>query len=116
MEPNIVEIYVDRTTKGILEYCPASGMVGDGEDLPEDAIFITQININDVIEEAEEETKMIMICPHVEHCCADECIHVEEHEADETCEKDCFVYDYKGGCFVAEFTPLDDVGDEEEIG
>lgn len=113
MEPNIVEIYVDPTTKGILEYCPASGMVGDGEDLPEDAIFITQININDVI--ADAESKVIMICPDAKDCNETAfCPHAEEHEDRTTCSLGCGPD--VGGCFVAEFTPVDDVGDEEEIG
>lgn len=112
-EPNIVEIYVDRTTKGILEYCPASGMVGGGEDLPEDAIFITQININDVIEKAEEETKMIMICASAKKCSVDFCPHNKEHEELLDCEATCG--QENAVCFVAEFTPVDDIGDEEEI-
>ena len=51
-EPNIVEIYIDILSRDVLTYIPAADMLDNGEDLPEDAIFITQININDVVNEA----------------------------------------------------------------
>jgi len=54
-EPNIVEIYVDPTTKSILEYVPAADVVLNGgveePNLPEDAIFIVQINIDQVVQD-----------------------------------------------------------------
>jgi len=53
-EPNIVEIYVDINSKDILTYIPAADMLDNGEDLPKDAIFITQININDVVDQAKD--------------------------------------------------------------
>jgi hypothetical protein len=60
MESNIVEIYVDPTTKSILEYIPALGEVlgrDDLEALPEDAIFVVQINIDETIERAKVSKK-----------------------------------------------------------
>lgn len=51
-EPNIVEIYIDILSRDVLTYIPAADMLDNGEDLPKDAIFITQININDVVNEA----------------------------------------------------------------
>jgi len=51
-EPNIVEIYIDILSRDVLIYIPAADMLDNGEDLPKDAIFITQININDVVNEA----------------------------------------------------------------
>lgn len=58
MESDIVEIYVDPTTKQILEYSPAADIVLSGGqeeiDLPEDAIFVIQINIDDVIQQAKK--------------------------------------------------------------
>ena len=87
-EPNIVEIYVDRVTRQVLEYIPAAGTLSNGEDLPAAAFFITQINLDTF-----DDSTPIMVCPH-------KCKH-------EDCE---------GGCHMAEFTPVDDIGDEEEIG
>lgn len=51
-EPNIVEIYIDILSRDVLTYIPAANMLDNGEDLPKDAIFITQININDVVNDA----------------------------------------------------------------
>ena len=51
-EPNIVEIYIDILSRDVLTYIPAADMLDNGEDLPKDAIFITQININDVVNDA----------------------------------------------------------------
>ena len=51
-EPNIVEIYIDILSRDVLIYIPAADMLDNGEDLPQDAIFITQININDVVNDA----------------------------------------------------------------
>ena len=51
-EPNIVEIYIDILSRDVLTFIPAANMLDNGEDLPGDAIFITQININDVVDEA----------------------------------------------------------------
>jgi hypothetical protein len=52
-EPNVVEIYVDIETKELLIYIPAADMLDNGEDLPKDAAFVKQININDVIDQAK---------------------------------------------------------------
>ena len=52
-EPNIVELYVDIITKELLIYIPAADMLDNGEDLPKDAAFVKQININDVIDQAK---------------------------------------------------------------
>jgi len=62
--------------------------------------------------------KPIMICPNAKGCekhhiDGEFCMHAEEHKADSTCVLECT--DALGGCFVAEFTPVDDIGDEEEI-
>lgn len=51
-EPNIVEIYIDILSRDVLIYIPAADMLTNGEDLPEDAIFVNQINIDDVVDEA----------------------------------------------------------------
>ena len=109
-EPDIVEIYVNKETKEVLQYIPAADMMIDGEDLPKGAIYVTQININDVI---ETNVNAIMVCPH--DCSYDDCNHRGEHLSTHNCEEDCHVYGHKGGCYLAEFTPLPD-GDEEEIG
>ena len=110
MEPDIVEIYVNKETKEILEYIPATGTLDSGDELPKGAIFITQININDVIEMSNA---AIMVCPHT--CDNEDCNHRGEHMSTHNCEEDCHVFGHKGGCYLAEFTPLPD-GDEEEIG
>jgi len=110
MEPNIVEIYVDRVTRQVLEYIPAAGTMSNGEDLPAAAFFITQINLDTF-----DHSTPIMVCPHECEGPSD-CEHFGEHEEDENCSKDCFAHGHIGGCHMAEFTPVDDVGDEEEIG
>lgn len=117
MEPDIVEIYVNRKTKEILHFIPAAGILDSGEDLPEDAVFVTQINIDHAIIDSEE-TKVIMICPAAKECNLTErdggpCMHSKEHEEDDTCSIPCA--EGVSQCFTAEFTPVDDVGDEEEI-
>ncbi len=52
-EPNIVEIYVDIHSYDILIYIPATGTLDSGKELPDDAVFIKQINIRDVADEAK---------------------------------------------------------------
>lgn len=51
-EPPIVEIYIDPKTRQILEYVPASGhcLTTDEFGLPENAVFVTQINIDEVLQ------------------------------------------------------------------
>ena len=45
-EPNVIELYIDPETNSILEYIPATGTLDSGDDLPEDAIFVVQINFD----------------------------------------------------------------------
>ena len=56
-EPNIVEIYVDKETKEIYHFLPATGTLDNGEELPETAVFCVQINIDDTIKEIEVSKK-----------------------------------------------------------
>lgn len=53
MEPDTVDIYVNRETKEILHYIPAAGMLDNGEDLPygDHIVFITNINLDELDEE-----------------------------------------------------------------
>ena len=93
----------------LFEYIPAAGTLSNGEDLPAAAFFITQINLDTF-----DDSTPIMVCPH--KCKHEDCDHFGEHEADNHCDKNCFVFGIEGGCHMAEFTPVDDIGDEEEIG
>jgi hypothetical protein len=48
-ESDVVEIYVRRSTRELVVYIPAAGMTEDGDDLPDDAVMATSINIDDVL-------------------------------------------------------------------
>ena len=111
-ESNVVEIYVDRVTRQVLQYIPATGTLDSGEELPATAFFITQINLDTF-----DDSTPIMICPHTDECDykIETCEHYGEHEYMDGCDEDCQANEFVGGCHTAEFTPVDDVGDEEEI-
>jgi len=49
-EPDVVEIYVRKSTGELLVFVPATGLTDKGKELPADAIFVILINIEDVLD------------------------------------------------------------------
>ena len=49
-EPDVVEIYIQKSTRELLVFVPAAGLTDKGEELPEDAVFAAQFNIDDVLD------------------------------------------------------------------
>lgn len=50
IEYDLIEVYIQRETREPVIYIPAVGVTDKGEQLPEDAIFASEINIDDVID------------------------------------------------------------------
>ena len=46
----LIEVYIRQETREAVIYIPAAGVTDKGEQLPEDAIFASQINIDDVLD------------------------------------------------------------------
>lgn len=49
----LVEIYVSRSTEKVIAYT-AAGVTQDGKPLPEDVIFVTSFDIEDVLDGTAE--------------------------------------------------------------